>query len=98
MMLLPPLGVYVHLPWCVSKCPYCDFNSHAAPAELPQKRYVEALIEDLECERPFVSGRKVETIFFGGGTPSLFSPENIAEIVEGITRNLSCAPNVEVTL
>ncbi|HZV92893.1 MAG TPA: radical SAM protein, partial [Caldimonas sp.] len=75
---LPPLSLYVHLPWCIRKCPYCDFNSHAIRGrgkdDLPQQRYVEALVADLDAALPFVWGRRVHTVFIGGGTPSLFAP------------------------
>ena len=71
-MPLPPLSLYVHLPWCVQKCPYCDFNSHTAPANLPEQQYVAALLRDLDAELPMVQGRSVGSVFLGGGTPSLF--------------------------
>ena len=77
---LPPLSLYVHLPWCLKKCPYCDFNSHAwrdDATALPESRYVDALVLDLEASLPFVWGRRVHTVFIGGGTPSLFSPASI---------------------
>ncbi|MDP0880942.1 radical SAM protein, partial [Klebsiella variicola] len=70
---LPPLSLYVHIPWCVRKCPYCDFNSHAAPEQLPETAYVDALLDDLEADLPLASGRPLQSIFIGGGTPSLFS-------------------------
>ncbi|WP_345785000.1 radical SAM protein, partial [Stenotrophomonas sp.] len=73
----PPLSLYVHLPWCVRKCPYCDFNSHAAKGELPFDAYIDALIRDLDQDLPLVWGRVVNSVFFGGGTPSLFPPEAI---------------------
>ena len=71
---LPPLSLYVHIPWCLRKCPYCDFNSHAARSEVPEREYIDALLRDLEQDLPRVWGRIVHTIFIGGGTPSLFSP------------------------
>jgi putative oxygen-independent coproporphyrinogen III oxidase len=104
MMLLraPPLSVYVHLPWCVRKCPYCDFNSHTAPADLPQAHYVDCLIADLDLDIQWtqgaLAGREVSSIFFGGGTPSLFAPEQIARIMEGIRARLSLTQDVEVTM
>jgi coproporphyrinogen III oxidase-like Fe-S oxidoreductase len=72
---LPPLSLYIHIPWCVRKCPYCDFNSHNAPQALPQDEYVEALLHDLDQDLPLAQGRPLKSIFFGGGTPSLFAPE-----------------------
>ena len=72
---LPPLSLYIHVPWCVRKCPYCDFNSHQAGDDIPEKAYVDALITDLEQDLPLVWGRTIQTIFIGGGTPSLFSAE-----------------------
>src|SRR5205814_3167203 len=71
--VLPPLALYVHIPWCVKKCPYCDFNSHQVRGDVPERAYVEALVSDLELALPDVWGRRVTSIFFGGGTPSLFS-------------------------
>ncbi len=94
----PPLALYVHLPWCVRKCPYCDFNSHTAPAELPQREYVAALLEDLEQDLDAGAGRPLETIFFGGGTPSLFTPEAIDEFLLGVRERIPCAADLEVTL
>jgi len=98
---LPPLSLYVHLPWCLKKCPYCDFNSHAvrgALEELPQRRYVDALVADLEAALPFVWGRRVHTIFIGGGTPSLFAPEEIERLLAAIRARLPLEPGCEITL
>jgi oxygen-independent coproporphyrinogen-3 oxidase len=95
---LPPLSLYVHLPWCVRKCPYCDFNSHAVRAEIPESRYVEALLEDVEQDLPLVSQRPLISIFFGGGTPSLFSPESIGRFLDGVRARIDFVPNIEVTL
>jgi len=95
---LPPLALYVHLPWCVSKCPYCDFNSHRAPSELPAKEYVDALLADLELDLPLVWGRTVQSIFFGGGTPSLFSAMWIKRLIEGFRARLRVSPQAEITL
>jgi putative oxygen-independent coproporphyrinogen III oxidase len=92
------LALYVHLPWCVRKCPYCDFNSHAAPGELPENAYVDALLADLAADLDLVEGRTVTSVFFGGGTPSLFSPAAIGRVLRGIGARLSVAPDVEVTL
>ena len=95
---LPPLSLYVHLPWCVRKCPYCDFNSYEARGTLPDLDYVEALLRDLRGELPFVQGRSVETVFLGGGTPSLFSGAAIARLLAGLKAELALAPQVEITL
>ena len=95
---LPPLSLYIHIPWCVRKCPYCDFNSHAAGQSLPERAYVEALLADLDQDLPKVGGRTVETVFFGGGTPSLFSPGSIATILEGVKARLPLSPEAEITL
>ena len=95
---LPPLSLYVHIPWCVRKCPYCDFNSHQARQELPENEYVEALLRDLEQDLPRTWGRAVYSIFFGGGTPSLFSPEAIDRLLSGIRARLPLDQNIEITL
>jgi oxygen-independent coproporphyrinogen-3 oxidase len=95
---LPPLSLYVHLPWCVRKCPYCDFNSHALKGELPAGEYVDALLRDLENDLPLVWGRTVQSIFFGGGTPSLFPALQIERAISGFRSLLSVAPNAEITL
>ena len=100
---LPPLSLYVHLPWCLKKCPYCDFNSHEVRGALdeqglPQRRYLDALIADLEAALPLVWGRRVHTIFIGGGTPSLFSPEEIERLLAAIRARLPLEPDCEITL
>jgi oxygen-independent coproporphyrinogen-3 oxidase len=95
---LPPLSLYVHVPWCLKKCPYCDFNSHEAPGQLPQARYLEALRADLEAALPFVWGRRVHSIFIGGGTPSLFTPEGIETLLGDVRARLPLEPGCEVTL
>ena len=95
---LPPLTVYVHMPWCVKKCPYCDFNSHAVSGEVPGDEYVRALLSDLEHDLPMVWGRPVHSVFFGGGTPSLFSAEQIDRVLSGVRGRLPLAPGAEVTL
>ncbi len=95
---LPPLSLYVHFPWCVRKCPYCDFNSHAVRDGVPERAYVDALLRDLESELPSVAGRRIETIFFGGGTPSLFAPDSIARLLDGIRARIAVAPDAEITL
>lgn len=95
---LPPLSLYVHLPWCVRKCPYCDFNSHAAQGELPRDEYVDALLKDLESDLPLVWGRPVHSIFFGGGTPSLFSGEHFERMISGFRGLLPVSPDAEISL
>src|SRR5271170_4390218 len=93
----PPLSLYVHFPWCVRKCPYCDFNSYTLHGELDQRRYVEALERDLEAQAAVVGGRAVVSVFFGGGTPSLFSPDSIERVIAAARRHLAFAPDAEVT-
>lgn len=95
---LPPLALYVHLPWCVRKCPYCDFNSHESRTAVPEDAYVAALLADLETALPSVWGRRVHAIFLGGGTPSLFSARAIDALLAGIRARLSVEPDVEITL
>ena len=99
---LPPLSLYVHLPWCIKKCPYCDFNSHefreGADASSTQDAYIDALFADLEASLPMVWGRSVQTVFLGGGTPSLFSPEAIDRLLSGIRARLRLAPDAEITM
>jgi oxygen-independent coproporphyrinogen-3 oxidase len=97
---LPPLALYVHLPWCLKKCPYCDFNSHAWAARegLPEKRYLDALRADLEAALPLVWGRRVVSVFVGGGTPSLFSPQAIEALLASVRALLPLEPGCEVTL
>lgn len=99
LAILPPLSLYVHLPWCIKKCPYCDFNSHEMRvAEMPEQRYLDALMADLEAALPLVWGRAVHSIFIGGGTPSLFSPEAIDRLLGGIRARLRLEPDCEITL
>jgi oxygen-independent coproporphyrinogen-3 oxidase len=98
MLTTPPLSLYVHLPWCVRKCPYCDFNSHEAKGALPFAAYVDALVADLDFDLPLVWGRTVHTVFFGGGTPSLFPPEAIDAFLQAASARLRFAPNLEITL
>ena len=95
---LPPLSLYVHLPWCLKKCPYCDFNSHEALGAPPEARYIDALMADLEQALPLVWGRRVHSVFIGGGTPSLFSPESIDRLIGGIRARLPLEPGLEITL
>ena len=99
---LPPLSLYVHLPWCLKKCPYCDFNSHewrgAASAELPEQAYIDALMADLEASLPLIWGRSVHSIFLGGGTPSLFSPRAIDNLISGLRARLRLEADCEITM
>ena len=94
----PPLSLYIHIPWCVRKCPYCDFNSHAVKDSIPEQAYVDALLADLEHDLPSVWGRVVETIFIGGGTPSLFSPDAVDRLLCGIRARITLDPQAEITL
>ena len=95
---LPPLALYVHIPWCVRKCPYCDFNSHQAKGDVPERAYVEALVTDLELALPDVWGRRVTSVFFGGGTPSLFSAAAIGTLVSAFRARLPLAADCEISL
>lgn len=97
-MRTPPLGLYIHIPWCVQKCPYCDFNSHALKSGLPEQEYVAHLLADLEQDIRLTGQRPIETIFIGGGTPSLFSPESIARLLSEAQKRVPFASNVEITL
>ncbi len=98
MLTTPPLSLYVHLPWCVRKCPYCDFNSHEGRGALPFDAYVDALVADLDHDLPLAWGRTVQTVFFGGGTPSLFPPAAIDRFLQLASARLRFAPNAEITL
>jgi oxygen-independent coproporphyrinogen-3 oxidase len=95
---LPPLALYAHLPWCVRKCPYCDFNSHERGDALPEREYVDALLADLEAMLPAVWGRRLRSVFIGGGTPSLFSPEAIDRLLAAVRARMPLEPEAEVTL
>ena len=95
---LPPLALYVHIPWCVRKCPYCDFNSHERTGALPEAEYVAKLLQDLESLLPAVWGRRLSSVFIGGGTPSLFAPESIDALLSGVRARLTLEPGAEVTL
>ena len=95
---LPPLSLYIHIPWCVRKCPYCDFNSHAAGPNLPESAYVDALLADLDADLQHVHGRQLTSIFFGGGTPSLFSPQALGRILAGVEQRIEFAADIEITL
>lgn len=95
---LPPLALYVHLPWCLKKCPYCDFNSHEARGQVDEARYIDALIADLESALPQVWGRRVISVFIGGGTPSLFAPDSIERLLADVRARLPLEPGCEITL
>jgi putative oxygen-independent coproporphyrinogen III oxidase len=98
LAMLPPLALYVHIPWCVRKCPYCDFNSHERGGELPEREYVSRLLNDLETMLPSVWGRRLVSVFIGGGTPSLFSPAAIDELLAGVRARMALEPIAEITL
>lgn len=93
-----PLSLYIHIPWCVKKCPYCDFNSHALKTELPEDTYIQALLDDLTFDLPLAAGRSIDNIFIGGGTPSLFSPTSLAKLITGIRERISINHDAEITL
>jgi len=95
---LPPLSLYIHIPWCVRKCPYCDFNSHTASPVLPEAEYIDALLADLDLDLPHVHGRELSSIFFGGGTPSLFSAEALGRLLKGVEQRIRFASDIEITL
>ncbi|ROL73339.1 YggW family oxidoreductase [Pseudomonas chlororaphis] len=95
---LPPLALYIHIPWCVRKCPYCDFNSHTASPELPEEAYIDALLADLDQDLHAVYGRELSSIFFGGGTPSLFSAAALGRLLEGVEQRIAFASDIEITL
>ncbi|HEX4852575.1 radical SAM family heme chaperone HemW [Arenimonas sp.] len=97
-LIPPPLSLYIHIPWCVKKCPYCDFNSHGQSGALPVDDYIAALVRDLEQDLPLVWGRTVHSVFFGGGTPSLFAPAAIGAILDACTSRLRFAPGAEITM
>ncbi len=99
LVALPPLSLYIHLPWCLRKCPYCDFNSHEMrAADLPEQRYIDALMADLEAALPLIWGRTVRSIFIGGGTPSLFSPDAVDRLLGGVRSRLRLEADCEITL
>ncbi|MGE3320455.1 MAG: radical SAM family heme chaperone HemW [Candidatus Berkiella sp.] len=97
-MQLPPLGLYIHFPWCVKKCPYCDFNSHTLKSELPENDYISCLLENAKLVLPYVQGRSIHSIFMGGGTPSLFSAGALNRLLEGLRQLLTFEDNIEITL
>jgi putative oxygen-independent coproporphyrinogen III oxidase len=93
-----PLALYVHMPWCVRKCPYCDFNSHPLKSLAPPGNYIDTLIRDFDTELPLLAGRRIDTVFFGGGTPSLFRPDDFARLLETLRRRIAVADDAEITL
>lgn len=95
---LPPLSLYIHIPWCVQKCPYCDFNSHALKGEVPHDDYVAHLLADLDADLPLVAGREIRTVFIGGGTPSLLSAEAMQTLMDGVRARIPVAADAEVTM
>ncbi|WP_423185837.1 radical SAM family heme chaperone HemW [Alishewanella sp. d11] len=95
---LPPLSLYIHIPWCIQKCPYCDFNSHAVKQGIPEQEYIAHLLADLRQDLPLVLGRQLETIFIGGGTPSVFSAAGIKQILDGVKNELAVSADLEVTM
>ena len=97
-LILPPLSLYIHIPWCVRKCPYCDFNSHEAKERIPEKEYVQALLDDLETDLSWVQGREIHTIFIGGGTPSLLSVEAYKSLLSGLQEKVTFSKNIEITM
>lgn len=97
-LLLPPLSLYVHIPWCVRKCPYCDFNSHERTSTLPEQEYIDALLQDFASSQRFFQGRPLQSIFFGGGTPSLFSAQAFDQLLTGINQQIAFASAIEITL
>ncbi|MBP2857201.1 radical SAM family heme chaperone HemW [Dickeya oryzae] len=98
MLNLPPLSLYIHIPWCVQKCPYCDFNSHALKGEVPHDDYVAHLLADLDADLPLVGKRPLHSIFIGGGTPSLLSAEAMQKLLDGVRARLSLVPDAEITM
>lgn len=94
----PPLALYIHIPWCVRKCPYCDFNSHALTGALPEMLYIEALLSDLRNELEYIHNRPINSIFIGGGTPSLFSAQSLEKLIHGVSQHIPFANDIEITL
>ena len=98
-MTLPPLSLYIHIPWCIKKCPYCDFNSHAVKSDTPEAAYIDALLNDLtEDIQRYSITRSISSIFIGGGTPSLFAPESFERLLSGVKQRIPFAPHIEITL
>ncbi|MCW7549804.1 radical SAM family heme chaperone HemW [Photorhabdus sp. APURE] len=98
MLKLPPLSLYIHIPWCVQKCPYCDFNSHALKGDVPHQEYVDHLLADLKTDLPMVNEREITTIFIGGGTPSLLSSQAMQQLLDGVRALLPVSPQAEITM
>ncbi|WP_445494915.1 radical SAM family heme chaperone HemW [Photorhabdus sp. SF281] len=98
MLKLPPLSLYIHIPWCVQKCPYCDFNSHALKGDVPHQEYVDHLLADLKADLPMVNGREITTIFIGGGTPSLLSSQGMQQLLDGVRTLLPVSAQAEITM
>ncbi|AYH07022.1 radical SAM family heme chaperone HemW [Pectobacterium parmentieri] len=98
MLKLPPLSLYIHIPWCVQKCPYCDFNSHALKGDVPHQEYVNHLLADLDADLPLASGRELHSIFIGGGTPSLLSAEAMQALLDGVRARIPLTPDAEITM
>ncbi|WP_350316145.1 radical SAM family heme chaperone HemW [Pectobacterium aroidearum] len=98
MLKLPPLSLYIHIPWCVQKCPYCDFNSHALKGDVPHQEYVDHLLADLDSDLPLASGRELHSIFIGGGTPSLLSAEAMQALLDGVRARIPLTPDAEITM
>ncbi len=98
-MTLPPLSLYIHIPWCIKKCPYCDFNSHAVKSDTPEAAYIDTLLNDLtEDLQRYAITRPISSIFIGGGTPSLFAPESFERLLSGIKQRIALIPDIEITL
>lgn len=98
LLALPPLSLYIHIPWCIRKCPYCDFNSHQKNTELPEQDYIQALLHDFHQELPYLQGRSIQSLFFGGGTPSLFSARGIDQLLSKLNNMAAIDPQAEITL
>ncbi len=98
LSILPPLSIYIHIPWCIRKCPYCDFNSHEAKTDIPEQQYIDCLISDLDYTLPKIWGRRVYSVFFGGGTPSLFSAQGIDAILAAVRARVTLDSEAEITL
>lgn len=98
LLQLPPLSLYIHIPWCIQKCPYCDFNSHAVKQGIPEQEYIAHLLADLDLDLGYVQGRTLHSIFIGGGTPSVFSADGISAILNGVQKKIPFAPDIEITM
>lgn len=98
MIIAPPLSLYIHFPWCIRKCPYCDFNSHNLKQELPEQAYIAVLLADLQADLPLIKGREIISIFMGGGTPSLFSPEALSYLLQELSQLVKLSETIEITL